>query len=45
MSGPGSEVAIAVALLGRATGHGWMNLPPARNAVAGDKNGPGTQEW
>ena len=45
------EVVIAVAFLGRATGHGWMTMPPARNAVAGEKNGLGTryncitQEW
>eukprot|EP00435_Cladocopium_sp_Y103_P055262 s1163_g18.t1 len=32
-------VVVAVAFLGRAAGHGWMTMPPARNAVAGDKNG------
>ena len=37
------EVVIAVAFWGRARGHGWMTMPPARNAVAGDKNGLGTR--
>ena len=34
-----TEVIAILLLAVEVKGHGWMSIPPARNAVAGDKNG------